>query len=55
MGTRSRFAGELTVPEIATTNIVTCKPEDEILEALQTMAEKHIRRLPVANNEGIPS
>jgi len=54
MGTRNRLAGELTVGEIATTNVVTCKPEDEIHEALQTMAEKHIRRLPVVNNEGIP-
>jgi len=39
MGTRNRLAGELTVGEIATTNVVTCKPEDEIHEALQTMAE----------------
>ena len=54
MGTRNRLPGELTVGEIATTNIVTCKPEDEIHEALQTMAEKRVRRLPVVNNEGIP-
>lgn len=54
MGTRNRLPGELTVGEIATTNVVTCKPEDEIHEALQTMAEKRVRRLPVVNNEGIP-
>ena len=54
MGTRNRLAGELTVGEIATKNIVTCKPEDEIHEALQTMAEKQVRRLPVVNEEGIP-
>jgi CBS domain-containing protein len=54
MGTRNRLAGELTVGEVATKNIVTCKPEDEIHEALQTMAEKQVRRLPVVNEEGIP-
>jgi CBS domain-containing protein len=54
MGTRHRLAGELTVGEIATKNVVTCKPEDEIHEALQTMAEKQVRRLPVVNEEGIP-
>ena len=54
MGTRNRLAGELTVGEIATKNVVTCKPEDEIHEALYTMAEKHVRRLPVVDNEGVP-
>ncbi len=53
-GTRNRLAGELTVGEIATTNVVTCKPEDEIHEALQSMADKQVRRLPVVNEEGIP-
>ena len=54
MGTRDRLPGELTVGETATTNVVTCKPEDEIHEALQAMAAKQVQRLPVVNNEGIP-
>jgi CBS domain-containing protein len=54
MGTRNRLAGGLTVGEIATKNVVTCKPEDEIHEALQVMADKQVRRLPVVNEEGIP-
>jgi CBS domain-containing protein len=54
MGTRNRLAGELTVGEIATRNVVTCKPEDEIHEDLQTMADKHVRRLPVVNEQGVP-
>jgi CBS domain-containing protein len=53
MGTRNRLPGEITVGEIATKNVLTCKPEDEIHEALQTMAEKQVRRLPVVDNEGI--
>ena len=54
MGTRNRLAGDLTVAEIATKNVVTSKPEDEIHEALHTMAEKHIHRLPVVDNHGVP-
>jgi len=54
LGTRNRPAGELTLGEIATGNIITCKPEDEIHEALQTMADKQVRRLPVVDEEGIP-
>lgn len=54
MGTRNRLPGEVTVGEIATQNVVTCKPDDEIHEALHTMAEKQVRRLPVVNKEGVP-
>lgn len=54
MGTRNRLARELTVGEIATQKVFTCKPDDEIHEALQTMAEKQVRRLPVVSSEGVP-
>ena len=54
MGTRNRLAGELTVGEIATRNVFTCKPNDEIHDALNTMANKQVRRLPVVNDEGRP-
>lgn len=54
MGTRNRLAADLTVGEIATQKVFTCKPDDEIHEALQTMAEKQVRRLPVVNKEGVP-
>jgi predicted transcriptional regulator len=30
------------------------KTEDEIHEALHTMSEKHIRRLPVVDKHGVP-
>ncbi len=53
MGTRNRLAGELSISEIATRNVFTCKPDEEIHEALQTMANKHVRRLPVVNDKGI--
>jgi CBS domain-containing protein len=54
MGTRNRLAGELSVGEIATKNVFTCTPDEEIHEALLTMANKHVRRLPVLNSKGIP-
>jgi predicted transcriptional regulator len=54
MGTRNRLPGDLTVGEISTTNVFTCRPDDEIHEALNTMAEKHVRRLPVVDEAGIP-
>jgi CBS domain-containing protein len=52
MRTRNRLAGELTVGEIATRNVFTCKPDDEIHEALDTLATKQVRRLPVVSNKG---
>jgi CBS domain-containing protein len=54
IGTRNRLPGDLTVGEIATRNAFTCKPGDEIQEALHTMANQQVRRLPVVNDQGIP-
>jgi len=54
LGTRNRLPGEVAIGEIATTNVFTCKPDDEIHEALGTMAERQVRRLPVVNDEGVP-
>lgn len=54
LGTRNRLPGDLTIGEIAIAPVFTCKPEDEIHEALGTMAEKQVRRLPVVNDEGVP-
>jgi len=54
MGTRNQLPGELTVGEIATRDVFTCKPDDEIHEALDTMANKQVRGLPVVNGEGVP-
>lgn len=54
MGTRNRLPGDLTVREIAVTNVFTCRPDDEIHEALSTMADKHVRRLPVIDDAGVP-
>ncbi len=54
MGTRNRLPGDLNVGEIAITHVFTRKPDDEIHEALGSMAERHVRRLPVINEQGPP-
>jgi len=54
LGTRNRPAGALTVGEISTKDVFTCKAEDEVHEALDTMAGKHVRRLPVVDEHGTP-
>jgi CBS domain-containing protein len=52
LGTRNRLPGEITVGEVISGKIFTCKPEDEIRTALATMAKEQVRRLPVVNAEG---
>jgi CBS domain-containing protein len=53
LGTRNRLPGEITVGEVTTTGkLYSCKPDDDIRTALQTMGEKKVRRLPVMNVAG---
>ena len=54
LGTRNRLAGELLVGEVAMQKVFTCKPEEDVHEALQTMSAKQVRRLPVVNEKGVP-
>jgi len=53
MGTRNRLPGDLTIGEIATKEVFTCEPDEEIQEALETIASNHVRRLPVVNRQGV--
>jgi CBS domain-containing protein len=52
LGTRNRLPGEITVGEVTTGKLYSCKPDDDIRTALQTMGEKKVRRLPVVNAAG---
>jgi CBS domain-containing protein len=52
LGTRNRLAGEITVSEVATGQLYSCKPDDDIHVALATMGERKVRRLPVINTAG---
>ena len=59
LGTRNVLASQLHVADVAATKVHFCKPDDEIHEALQIMAENRVRRLPAVgeNNtvEGVLS
>ena len=52
LGTRNRLPGDVTVGEVATTKVFSCMPDDEIHEAVHTMAQNHVRRLPVIDARG---
>jgi CBS domain-containing protein len=34
-------------------NVISCSPETDIEDAIQTMAREQLRRLPICNDEGI--
>jgi CBS domain-containing protein len=46
-----RDAGSTTVGEIASTDVVTIGPDQDIAEALGLMASNQVRRLPVVEGE----
>jgi CBS domain-containing protein len=52
LGTRNRLPGEITVGEAVGGKVFSCKPEDDVRIALNTMAREKVRRLPVINHEG---
>jgi CBS domain-containing protein len=54
MGTRNRLPGELPVGEIAIREVFSCKPNEDIHEALYEMGNHQVRRLPVVNDQGVP-
>ncbi len=45
-------AKETPVSDIMTTNVWTCKPDDEMTNAQNKMGDEQIRRLPVVDNNG---
>lgn len=52
LGTRNRLPGEITVAEVATKPLYFCAPGDDINDALATMSQSKVRRLPVVDHEG---
>jgi CBS domain-containing protein len=47
LATRNTLASELTVGEVASRQVFTCGPDDDVQDALATMKQHHVRRLPV--------
>jgi CBS domain-containing protein len=47
LATRDARPSRLRVGEVATTHLVSCGPEDDVLDALALMKKARVRRLPV--------
>jgi CBS domain-containing protein len=47
LATRNKLASQLTVGEVARTQVFTCGPDDDVQSALATMKQHRVRRLPV--------
>ena len=52
LGTRNRLPGDVTVGQVVSGKVFTCKPDDDIRDALNAMAREKVRRLPVVNDAG---
>jgi len=52
LGTRNRLPGDVTVKEVTSGKVYSCRPEDDIHAALEIMARHKVRRLPVVNQDG---
>ena len=52
LGTRNRAASDVAVGEVMTTDVYACAPGDDIRVAMELMAERRIRRLPVVDEGG---
>ena len=52
LGTRNQLAGQVAVGEVMSGTVYSCRPEDDIHAALDTMARNRVRRLPVISKEG---
>lgn len=48
---KGRFAGEISVRETMSPNPFTVRPDEDLVKALDTMAARQVRRLPVVNGE----
>ncbi len=50
LGTRNALPGQITVGEVTSGKLHSCKPDDDIHTALAIMAQAKVRRLPVINS-----
>lgn len=49
---RRRSATHVAVHEAMTTRLATCRPDDDVKEALERMGATGVRRLPVIDHQG---
>ena len=51
-GSKNREPSTITVSEVMTRRLYSCSPDADVREALKTMREKRVRRLPVIDKNG---
>src|SRR5690242_394446 len=49
---QNRIPAEIKVSEIMSTNVNACSPNDNIADALKTIQQSKVRRLPVVGDDG---
>lgn len=52
-GSRNRAPANILVKQVAFHEVVTCRPEDDVLSALEAMKHNQVRRLPVVDEAGV--
>jgi len=52
LGTRRRFAEEISVRDVATREVQTCALQDDVHAAMAVMRRARVRRLPVVDQDG---
>ena len=52
LGTQNRMPAELSVGEIMTREPSICSPDDDVRDAMTTMAQRRLHRLPVVGKDG---
>ena len=50
LATRNKPASQITVGEVSTGKVWACGPDDDVHAALDTMASRRVRRLPVTQD-----
>jgi CBS domain-containing protein len=53
LGTRNRPAADTTVKDVATGDVQTCTPDDDVHTAMAIMRRAKVRRLPVVSDGGV--
>jgi CBS domain-containing protein len=52
VGTRGWLASDLSVRDVISGKVFASLPDNDVLEALETMRKQQVRRLPVVDHEG---
>jgi CBS domain-containing protein len=53
LGTRNQRPADLAVGDVMKRELSQCAPEDDVRQALETMAQRQLQRLPVVGKDGL--